>query len=101
MAYTPNSWNSGFTASVSITNSGTAAWTGWTLRFSFANGQRVTNFWDSVVTQAPSSADVVATNVGYNGNVAPGASIRFGFQGTHSGTNTSPSVFTVNGVSCN
>lgn len=101
VAYTPNSWNSGFTASVSITNSGTAAWTGWTLRFSFANGQRVTNFWDSVVTQAPSSADVVATNVGYNGNVAPGASIRFGFQGTHSGTNTSPSVFTVNGVSCN
>jgi hypothetical protein len=35
-----NSWNSGFTASVTLTNTGTAAWTGWTLRFNFANGQR-------------------------------------------------------------
>jgi len=98
VAYTANSWNSGFTASVTLTNTGTAAWTGWTLRFNFANGQRITSNWDSVVQ--PSADGITITNASWNGNVAPGGSVVFGFQGTHSGTNTNPTAFTVNGVGC-
>jgi endoglucanase len=101
VTYTPNSWNTGFTASVRITNTSGTAWNGWTLRFSFPGDQRVTGFWESVITQAAGSRDVVVTNVGHNGNVAPNASATFGFQGTHGGTNASPAAFSVNGVSCN
>ena len=101
VTYTPNSWNNGFTANVRITNTSTTAWAGWTVRFSFANGQRITSFWESTVTQAAGSAAVVATNVGHNGTVAPNASATFGFQGTHGGTNNSPTAFSVNGVACN
>jgi endoglucanase len=98
VAYTANSWNSGFTASVTLTNTGTAAWTGWTLRFNFANGQRITGNWDSVVQ--PSADGTTITNASWNGNVAPGGSVVFGFQGTHNGTNMNPTAFTVNGVGC-
>jgi hypothetical protein len=100
VSYTPNSWNNGFTATVSVANTGTTAWAGWTLRVSFANGQRITNFWDSIITQASSCGAVVATNTTNNGSVAPGGSVRFGFQGTHSGSNTNPTAFTVDGLSC-
>jgi endoglucanase len=99
--YTPNSWNTGFTATVTLTNTGTASWSGWTLQFSFANGQRVTSFWESVITQPSGSAAVTVTNAPHNGTVAPGGTASFGFQGTHNGTNTSPTAFTVNGQACN
>jgi endoglucanase len=101
VTYTPNSWNTGFTATITLTNTGTTAWSGWTLRFTFPNDQRVTNFWESTITQAAGSAAVTVTNASHNGNVAPGGSASFGFQGTHGGTNTNPSAFTVNNVTCN
>ena len=41
-----------------------------------------------------------ATNVGYNGTIAPGASVEFGFQANHTGNTSKPSSFTLNGVAC-
>ena len=98
VTYTANSWNSGFTADVTVVNTSTSAWNGWTLKFSFANGQTVTQAWSGTVTQ--SGAQVTATNAGWNGNVGPGASANFGFNGTHSGTNPNPAEFSVNGATC-
>jgi hypothetical protein len=71
---------------------------GWTVTFSFANGQTVTQAWNSVITQ--SASQVTARNASYNAAVAPGASVSFGFNGAHTGTNTDPAEFTVNGTAC-
>ncbi|WP_460808694.1 cellulose-binding domain-containing protein [Micromonospora zhanjiangensis] len=98
VTYTANSWSNGFTANVTVANTGSTAWNGWTVRFRFANGQTVTQSWSSTVTQ--SGADVTAANVSYNGTVGPGQSASFGFNGSHTGTNTSPTSFTVNGATC-
>jgi mannan endo-1,4-beta-mannosidase len=43
---------------------------------------------------------VTATNLSWNGTIAPNGSVSIGFNGTYSGTNTAPSVFTLNGGTC-
>jgi hypothetical protein len=50
------------------------------------------------VTQ--SGTAVTATNLGYNGALAPGASTSFGFNGTSTGSNPRPTSFTLNGAAC-
>ncbi|MGN9909597.1 DUF6055 domain-containing protein [Phytohabitans sp. LJ34] len=98
VAYTANSWSNGFTGDVTITNTGGAAINGWTLTFSFANGQQVTNSWNATVTQSGSA--VTARNAGHNGSIAAGGTASFGFQGTHGGTNQPPSAWSLNGSAC-
>ncbi|MFZ6029920.1 MAG: cellulose binding domain-containing protein [Chloroflexota bacterium] len=101
VVYTPNSWNNGFTANIKIVNNGASAVQGWTLAYSYANGQQVTSAWNATVTQ--SGANVTASNPSshWNGNIpANGGSVSFGVQGTHSGTNTNPTSFALNGVVC-
>ncbi|GAA5077984.1 glycoside hydrolase family 48 protein [Thermocatellispora tengchongensis] len=93
-------WDSGggFGANITIRNIGDPL-TGWTLTWTFAGNQRVTNMWNASHTQ--SAATVTATNAPYNGNLATGASVTVGFNGTYSGTNTNPTSFALNGVTCN
>lgn len=98
VGYATNDWSTGFTATVTITNSGTSAINGWTLRFSFPGGQTVSQGWSATVSQ--SGAAVTATNLSYNGTIAPGASVSFGFNGAHTGTNPKPTAFTVNNTAC-
>ncbi len=98
VAYTASSWNTGFTASVRVTNTGTTALNGWTLGFSFADGQKVTQGWSADWTQ--SGAAVTAKNAAWNGTLAPGQSADIGFNGSHTGTNTKPTAFTLNGATC-
>lgn len=98
VVYTPNSWTGGFTANVTLSNTGTAAWTSWTAAFTFPGDQKITNAWNATVTQ--SGENVTAVNMSYNGGVPAGGSTSFGFQGTWSANNASPTAFTVNGVPC-
>jgi hypothetical protein len=98
VAYTPNTWNNGFTADVSVTNGSDSAVNGWKLTFSFPGNQRVTNAWNATVSQSDSV--VTATNAGYNASIAPHGSVSLGFQGTYSGTNSSPTDFKLNGSAC-
>ncbi|MEU7916853.1 cellulose binding domain-containing protein [Microbispora bryophytorum] len=98
VAYTMSSWNSGFTASISITNTGTSAINGWTLSFTLPSGQSITSGWNA--TYSPSSGQVSAANVSYNGTIAPGATVDIGFQATHTGNTAEPTAFTLNGVPC-
>nr|BFE70328.1 hypothetical protein GCM10020092_036290 [Actinoplanes digitatis] len=72
--------------------------TGWTLGWALAPGQGVTQAWNAAVTV--SGTAVTATNASYNGSVATGASVSFGFNGTWSGANPVPSSFTFNGTAC-
>ncbi|MBO3085622.1 glycoside hydrolase family 6 protein [Cellulomonas fengjieae] len=96
--YTANSWNNGFTASVKVTNTGTSALTGWTLGFSFANGQSVTQGWSAEWSQSGSA--VTARSAAWNGTLGAGQSVDIGFNGSHSGTNNAPTAFTINGAAC-
>ncbi|MFE9956619.1 glycoside hydrolase family 9 protein [Micromonospora sp. NPDC005299] len=99
VTWTTSGWDTGFTANITVTNTGTSAINGWTLGFTFpSSGQKVGQGWSANVTQ--SGTAVTATNVSYNGTLAPGASTSFGFNGTHTGTNPRPAAFTVNGSPC-
>ncbi|WP_182879245.1 cellulose binding domain-containing protein [Microbispora sp. H10949] len=98
VAYTMNSWSNGFTASISITNTGSSTINGWTLAFTLPSGQTITSGWNA--TYSPSSGQVSARNVDYNGTLAPGATVDIGFQASHTGNTSEPTSFTLNGVPC-
>jgi hypothetical protein len=91
-------WSGGFQAEVQLTNTGTGAWNGWSLGWSFADGQKLTQAWNAEAAQ--SGTAVTARNVGWNGTVAAGASVSFGFTANASGTNTRPTAFRLGDQSC-
>jgi len=93
-----NQWDTGFTAAVTVTNN-SAAKSSWSAKWSYAGNQKVTSGWNAKITQ--SGADVTAANETYNAALATGGSVSFGFQGSYSGTNAIPAVFTLDGVTCN
>jgi hypothetical protein len=94
-----NDWGAGFTANVVIKNNGTSAINSWTLTWSFAGNQTVTNLWNGSYTQ--SGKNVSVTNLGYNGNIpAGGGTVTFGFNANYSGTNANPASFSLNGTAC-
>lgn len=81
-------WQGNFQGEVTVRNTGTAATRGWTVRFTFANGQRISQMWSGTPTQ--SGADVAVTNVNYNGVVPAGGSVTFGFIASWTGSNAAP-----------
>ncbi|MFE9022511.1 cellulose binding domain-containing protein [Streptomyces sp. NPDC007808] len=93
-----NQWSGGFQADVRLTNTGSGAWSDWSLGWSFADGQRITQAWNAEHTQ--SGAAVTARNVGWNGNVAAGSSVSFGFTGSWSGANAKPTAFKLGDRGC-
>jgi hypothetical protein len=98
VAYATNVWSDGFTADVTIRNTGSAPVDGWKLAFTLPSGQRVANAWNATVS--PSSGAVTASALTHNARIAPGGSQTFGFQGSHGGTFAAPSAFTLNGTAC-
>ncbi|MEV6693430.1 cellulose binding domain-containing protein [Micromonospora sp. NPDC051196] len=100
IAYTvnSNSASASFTGNVTITNTSNTPVNGWTLTFSFTNGQRITSSWNASVTQ--SNALVTARNLSHNGTLAPGASTSFGFLGNGGISNPPPVGWTLNGSPC-
>jgi hypothetical protein len=98
VTYTMNTWNTGFTAAVTITNTSASPINTWSLTFTLPSGQTVTSAWNATIS--PSSGQVTATNVSYNGTIAAGASTNFGFQATHSGNTGKPTSFTLGGTAC-
>ena len=95
---TTNAWSTGLTGSVTLTNTGTTSVNGWKLGFTLPSGQSITNGWGA--TYAPVSGSVTATNVAYNGTIAPNASVTIGYQANHSGNSAAPTAFTLNGTAC-
>jgi hypothetical protein len=95
-----NQWPGGFGASITIDNTGTTALSSWTLTWSFANGQTVTQLWNGNVAQSGST--VTVTNMSYNGSIPAGGSYSgVGFNGSwNNTTNAVPTSFAVNGTTC-
>ncbi|MER7538443.1 glycoside hydrolase family 9 protein [Streptomyces sp. NPDC097704] len=99
VTYTVNNvWNTGFTATVTVKNTGPTAVDGWQLAWAYPGGQRVTSAWNATVTQ--NGTVVSARDADWNRAIAPGATVNFGVQGTHTGANPSPTAFTLNGSAC-
>jgi hypothetical protein len=88
-------WGSGFEAKYTITNGGAAAIGSWRVEFDLPAGTTVGSYWDALLTT--SGQHFTFTNRTYNGSIAPGASVTFGFVGGGSG---SPANCTLNGAPC-
>jgi cellulose 1,4-beta-cellobiosidase len=94
-----NQWIPGFQVALSIGNTGTTPINGWTLTWSFANGQTITQLWNGIESQT--GANVTVLNEPYNANIPAGTSYTAaGFTGTWSGTNSVPTAFSLNGTPC-
>ncbi|MFF8448427.1 cellulose binding domain-containing protein [Streptomyces leeuwenhoekii] len=98
VSYATNVWTGGFTANVTVTNTGSSTVDGWKLAFTLPSGQRITNSWNASIT--PSSGAVTASGSGHTAQIAPGGSQTFGFQGSYSGTFAQPNGFSLNGTAC-
>ncbi|MGW5670912.1 cellulase family glycosylhydrolase [Micromonospora sp. NPDC003776] len=84
-----NSWQGGFQGEVKVT-AGAAAINGWSTRWTFANGQTITQSWNATISSSGST--YTARNVDYNGRLGAGASTTFGFIASWNGSNAVPAV---------
>jgi hypothetical protein len=84
---------------MSVTNTGSTPIPAWKLRFVFANGQQITDFWNSTVAQ--DGVRVPVANASWNAAINPGQTVDgIGFNATWSGTNNRPAAFSVNTTAC-
>ncbi|KFU77318.1 Cellulase/cellobiase CelA1 [Amycolatopsis lurida] len=93
-----NQWDTGFGATVTVTNLGDPISGGWTLSWDFPGNQQVRQGWNGNFGQQ--GTRVTVRDAGWNGSLGTGATVSPGFNGSHSGTNGKPAVFTLNGTTC-
>lgn len=90
-------WSNGFSLAVAITNQGSPI-TSWTLGYSYAGKQQLTEGWDGTWTQ--SGENVTVASASWNGSLGTGGSTSAGANFSYSGTNAAPTAFTLNGTTC-
>jgi len=78
-----NEWSNGYVASIVVKNDTGTAVNNWSVNWQYTNN-RITNSWNANLS---GSNPYTATNVSWNGSIAAGQSISFGFQGTKNGSN--------------
>lgn len=103
VTYVANDWGGhpGFTADITIRNTGNTTINGWTLVFNYTAGQTIEPpGWNGTVSQSGST--VTAVNASWNGTIPPNGTANIGFNGTAAsvGNNPPPTSFTLNGTSC-
>lgn len=91
-----NQWDSGFTASIRISNTGSSAINAWNVSWQYAGDNRVTSLWNANFT---GSNPYSANNLSWNGQIQPGQTVEFGFQGTK-GAGANAEVPSVTGAVC-
>ncbi|GAA5177780.1 hypothetical protein GCM10023322_03310 [Rugosimonospora acidiphila] len=89
-------WGTGYQGKYTITNGTAAGISAWTVAFDLPAGLTMGTYWDTLITT--SGQHVTAKNRDYNGTVAPGASVTFGF--VVNGGSGAPAGCTINGASC-
>ncbi|MCH2211682.1 MAG: cellulase family glycosylhydrolase [Fuerstiella sp.] len=92
---TVTDWGSGFTGEVTLTNNGNATWDSWTVEFEW--GRQITQVWSGTL-MANAGDRYTIRNAGWNGSVAPGQTVSFGFNGTFGNVTTPPQNVTINGT---
>ncbi|GAB6938626.1 endo-1,4-beta-xylanase [Isoptericola variabilis] len=98
VTWTANAWSTGYTGSVTLTNTSDAAWSSWTLAADLPAGQHLDQGWSATWSQ--SGTTITATNAAWNGTVAPGASVAVGYNASHTGDTSAPASVSVNGATC-
>lgn len=81
-----------------ITNSTTARVNGWTLRWDFPREEKIIYGWNAMVANGPTGA--IATGIGPDQAIAPGAKVTIGFAGQKGKWVPTPTGFTLNGQPC-
>ncbi|MQY14476.1 hypothetical protein SRB5_46430 [Streptomyces sp. RB5] len=85
-----NPWNGGYQGEVTVTNTGSAAITGWRVGMTMPSGQTITSVWNG--TNTGTSGAVTVRNAAWNGSLGARASTTFGF--TVNGNSSNPTNFT-------
>jgi hypothetical protein len=88
---TANTWPGGFQADVTVT-AGNAPINGWSVRWTLASGQTISQVWNG--TLSSSGSTVTVRNAPYLGSLAAGTSTAFGFIATGSPSTLSLTVTT-------
>ncbi|WP_260182319.1 cellulose-binding domain-containing protein [Microbulbifer hydrolyticus] len=86
-----NRWADGFVINtITVTNDGTAAVSGWKVTLDFSADTAFDSGWGGNFDVSGNGSRVTLSNLEWNGNLQPGASASFGLQGTHSGNYVEP-----------
>ncbi len=89
-----SNWGSGFTGGMTV-GAGGGGLNGWTVEFNAAFA--ITNIWNAEIVSHVGDHYVVR-NATWNGQVAEGRNVSFGFQAASGSAGTAASGFTINGV---
>ncbi len=89
-----SSWNTGFTGSISLTNSNLDSINGWTIEFDAPF--EITNLWNGQIVSHVGNHYVIR-NAAWNGTVGPNGTASFGFQANNTGSVPQPTGYIVNG----
>jgi cellulase/cellobiase CelA1 len=71
-----HSWQDVFQGSVRITNNSTATINGWQVNWSYSDGTKISHSWNA---QLSGNGSYSASNLSWNGTIAPSQSVEFGF----------------------
>jgi cellulose 1,4-beta-cellobiosidase len=78
-------WNNGYQLDVIVNNNSVEQILGWSLTLTFDEPAQISQSWGANL-YGGSTATVSASNMSWNGNVAPGESAYFSLQGKHDGS---------------
>jgi polyvinyl alcohol dehydrogenase (cytochrome) len=84
-------WPGGFQGEVTV-RAGASAINAWTVRWTFPNGQTISQLWNGSYTSNGSS--ITVRNVSYNAVLPANGTTSFGFLGNWNGSNTAPASLT-------
>jgi alpha-L-arabinofuranosidase len=88
-------WGTGFTGNLTITNTGTAAITGWVLAFDFVGA--ISSIWNASIVSHVGNHYVIQ-DAGYNASIAAGQSVTIGFNASPGQPASGPTNYVLNGV---
>ncbi|MET7327102.1 cellulose binding domain-containing protein [Nonomuraea sp. NPDC005650] len=86
-----SSWQGGFTANVTVRNTGTTTWNNWTITWTAPSGVSLVSAWSSTITASGATWTIKPPT--WATSLAPGATATFGFQANGPST-TGPSNIT-------
>lgn len=89
-------WSGGFGVNVEITNKLGAPLHGWRLEWDWPAGETITQIWNADATLL--DGHVTVTNLAWNGSLAAGATVAFGFNGVFATARAAPPSISPGGV---
>ncbi|MGV8837219.1 cellulase family glycosylhydrolase [Cellvibrio sp.] len=77
-----NSWGSGYTGAIRVTNTGTSTKSGWTANWNYSGSNRITSSWNATLS---GNNPYTATGASWNSTIGAGQTVEFGFQANTNG----------------